>query len=206
MLLKEYIETRMREFDLISTARTYLLQAWAKDMAHEYKRTQNLDLLFICTHNSRRSQFAQAWGIAAAAYFDIKNIHCYSGGTEVTACHENTVKALQSAGFSHRPEGRENNKPYPLSSQNPTTEMLLYSKLYNAAENPQKQFFALMTCASADHDCPYIPEALSRVALNYDDPKIADNTPQEAQTYANRCAEIAREILFAFETLKSLLN
>jgi len=206
MLLKEYIEERISEVDLISPDRLALLRAWAKDMAYEYGRIQKLDLLFICTHNSRRSQFAEAWGTSAAAYFDLKNTKCYSGGTEVTACHQNTVNALQSAGFTLRPAGREENKPYPLSSTNPDTEMVLYSKLYSAEENPQKQFFALMTCASADQNCPYIPEALSRVALNYEDPKIADGTPQESEIYGERCAEIAREILFAMETLKDLLN
>lgn len=206
MLLKEYIEKRLSEADLISPDRKSLLQAWAKDMAYEYKLNQKLDLLFICTHNSRRSQFAEAWGTSAAAYFDLKNTKCYSGGTEVTACHQNTVNALESAGFTHRPAGRENNKTYPLSSTDPAIEMLLYSKLYNTEENPQKQFFALMTCASADQNCPYIPEALSRIALNYEDPKVADDTPQESEVYAERCSEIAREILFAFATLKSLLN
>ena len=206
MLLKDYIEKRLSEVDLISTPRIHLLKAWAEEMAHEYNQVQKLNLLFICTHNSRRSQFAQAWGTAAAAYFGFKNIHSFSGGTEVTACHENTVKGLKSAGFKHPPVGREENTHYRFTATEPETEFVLYSKLYDDPANPQNRFFALMTCSSADQNCPFIPASIARIPLNYEDPKISDGQANEGQVYALRCAEIAREILFSFKLLKSLIQ
>ena len=42
-------------------------------------------LIFICTHNSRRSHMAQLWAQTAAAYHGVAAIETFSGGTEATA-------------------------------------------------------------------------------------------------------------------------
>lgn len=64
-------------------------------------------LLFVCTHNSRRSQIARS--IAPLIFHrlarrldpqaDSPYVQAYSGGSEVTRVHPNTVKALLRAGF-----------------------------------------------------------------------------------------------------------
>src|SRR5271165_3922185 len=41
-------------------------------------------LLFICTHNSRRSHLGQLWATAVAAYYGIDHVEAFSGGLEVT--------------------------------------------------------------------------------------------------------------------------
>ena len=72
----------------------------AKKIAYNYTCNRNtVNLNFICTHNSRRSQLGQVWGFFAANYFDL-NINSLSGGTEVTAFHRNTVKTLKEVGFN----------------------------------------------------------------------------------------------------------
>ena len=40
------------------------------------KRQVNLN--FICTHNSRRSHLAQVWAQTIAHYFNFNNVFCYS--------------------------------------------------------------------------------------------------------------------------------
>jgi hypothetical protein len=55
-----------------------------------------------------------------------------------------------------------------------------------------------LTCSAADEACPRVPGATLRLAIPYDDPKVADGTPDEAATYDERCAQIAHEMLFAF--------
>jgi len=55
-----------------------------------------------------------------------------------------------------------------------------------------------MTCGSADEACPVVPGAAARIALRYVDPKVADGTPEESQTYDARSREIARDLLYAF--------
>jgi hypothetical protein len=39
--------------------------------------------------------------------------------------------------------------------------------------------------------------AFRRIALPYEDPKASDGTLEEAATYDERCAQIAREMLYA---------
>src|SRR5690606_40680851 len=36
----------------------------------------------ICTHNSRRSHLTQVWAQVMSHHFQIKQVTCYSGGTE----------------------------------------------------------------------------------------------------------------------------
>src|SRR3546814_7724056 len=59
----------------------------------------DINLNFICTHNSRRSHLAQVWAQVASVYFDIPNVHCYSGGTEETALFPKVAETLTAQGF-----------------------------------------------------------------------------------------------------------
>jgi len=59
-----------------------------------------------------------------------------------------------------------------------------------------------MTCSDADENCPFIPGAELRLPLTYDDPKAADDTPQEAARYDERLRQIGRELFFALSLLK----
>src|SRR5690606_9602221 len=61
---------------------------------------QEINLNFICTHNSRRSHLAQVWAQAAAAHFNIPNVLCYSGGTEETALFPKVAETLTNQGFN----------------------------------------------------------------------------------------------------------
>ena len=51
----------------------------------------------------------------------------------------------------------------------------------------------------ADQDCPFIPGAAFRLSLSYEDPKLSDGTPQEAQVYDAKVVEIGTELLYAFQ-------
>ncbi|MBK7342042.1 MAG: hypothetical protein IPJ06_02325 [Saprospiraceae bacterium] len=62
-------------------------------------QTNPVEVIFICTHNSRRSQISQAWLAALAARAGLDRIRSYSGGTEVTAFNIRAVKTLERAGF-----------------------------------------------------------------------------------------------------------
>ena len=83
----------------LTEERRELLIAISKKIADEYLDRGKVNLNFICTHNSRRSQLAQVWSFFYSEYFQLKNIFTYSGGTEATDFHRNTVKTLQKSGF-----------------------------------------------------------------------------------------------------------
>ena len=94
--LQQYCEQRSSEFNLISEERQLLLKTLSAFISGRKTKT---DLLFVCTHNSRRSTFGQVWAKTAANFYQKQLVDTFSGGTEVTAFHPNAIKALKNAGF-----------------------------------------------------------------------------------------------------------
>lgn len=159
-----------------------------------------IQLHFICTHNSRRSQFSQFWAKLMAFYHQI-SCRTFSGGVEVTACNERVIKTLRRQGFTvSNSEGGEN--PKYRFSLNGKEDILLFSKLVDHPSNPSTGFAAVMTCAHADEHCPFIAGAEQRIPLRYTDPKIFDDTKQETQGYLNKSMEIAAEMFYVFSSIK----
>ena len=158
---------------------------------------QTAELTFICTHNSRRSQMAQLWASAAAAQFGIDGVRAYSGGTEVTAFNPRAVAAMGRAGFVIDDPGGEN-PHYRVTHAAESPTMECFSKTYDDPVNPSTGFAAVMTCSDADASCPVVPGAELRARVQYDDPKSADGSPEEASTYDARCLQIATEMLYLF--------
>ena len=156
------------------------------------------DLTFICTHNSRRSHLSQLWAATAAWAFAQDHVRTYSGGTEATAFNPRAVAAVERAGFQVvKPEGK--NPVYEVSFAQDRSPERCWSKVYNDPANPQKDFCAVMTCSEADKNCPIVFGALDRISLPYNDPKVADNTPEEAARYDERCLQIAAELWYVMQ-------
>ena len=160
-----------------------------------------VNLTFICTHNSRRSHLGQVWAQIAAHYWEVPQVHCYSGGTEITACHPNTLHALASAGLAIQKATEGENPIYELRYSEAAPPIVAFSKLYDQAPNPTDDFAAIMTCDHAEKNCPHIPGAQRRIAVTYADPKEADGTPLEKQTYEGRSEQIATEMKYVFSNL-----
>lgn len=159
-----------------------------------------INLNFICTHNSRRSQFAQVWAVVAASHFNIK-VNSFSGGVKVTVCNKRTIASLKRSGFSIASSG-VNNPHYSISSELLRKPTVLFSKLFANETNPKSNFIAIMTCSHADKNCPFISGADERIAIRYDDPKEFDDTNKEEQMYDERSHEIASELFYVFSQLK----
>lgn len=162
--------------------------------------SKDIKLNFICTHNSRRSQFSQVWGQLAAVYYAIP-AKCFSGGVEVTAFNERAVASIERSGFQVTSDSTRNPK-YEVSFDASRTPILAFSKLYNDATHPSSGFAAIMTCSHADENCPFIPGADARIPLRYEDPKAFDNTNQEEAKYDERSLQIASELLYVFSQLQ----
>ena len=155
------------------------------------------DLVFICTHNSRRSQMGQLWAAAAAAHFGIDDVRSYSGGTEVTAFNPRAIAAMQRAGFSVSNPGGDNPR-YEISFDEAAAPLVCFSKTYDDASNPSEDFVAIMTCSEADEACPVVFGAALRAPIRYEDPKVSDGTPEESAIYDERCRQIGTEMLYLF--------
>jgi len=198
--LLKYIHSRESEFDKINSNRVSLL----KDFANYIKSKENeeVNLTFICTHNSRRSHFGQIWAQTAAYYYNADNVRCYSGGTEATAFNPRAVDAIIKVGFEVDKTGDENNPVYFVNYAKDIEPLNCFSKVYDDDFNPKANFAPVMTCSHADENCPFIPGAEKRFAVTYEDPKEFDGTEFEEAKYDERCADIAREMLYTFSLIK----
>lgn len=157
---------------------------------------QSPRLNFICTHNSRRSQFSQIWAQTAAAFFTIE-VECFSGGVELTAFNDRAVASILRCGFKVDKEGEINPK-YSVYYDTKSKPIVAFSKLFDDTPSP---FAAVMTCAQADENCPFIPAAECRIPVRYEDPKAFDDTAQEAEKYDERSIQIASEMFYVFRNL-----
>ena len=179
-------------------------KATLEELIHYVKKTldagKKVNLNFICTHNSRRSQFSQVWAQVAAFYYGLE-IACFSGGVEVTAFNPRAIFALKNQGFKIDFEQDENPvyKLYFSKSENP---IIAFSKLYSDPANPNENFAAVMTCDHADQNCPFIPGSEARISLQFEDPKKYDDTPLESEMYSARSLQIASELFYAFKRVK----
>src|SRR6478735_1075414 len=90
--LTEYIENAKKDFNKIPAERKERLNKIALFLHKKLAEEKKANLIFICTHNSRRSHMGQLWAYAAANYYGIKGISSFSGGTEATAFHPNAIK------------------------------------------------------------------------------------------------------------------
>ncbi|MBE7629725.1 hypothetical protein [Tenacibaculum piscium] len=200
---KIFFEEARKEM-ILSDVRKKLLTDIADSIITEYQEREKINLNFICTHNSRRSQFSQVWAFFAIEYFGLKNISTYSGGTEATAFHRNTVKSLQQTGFEFNIVDFSHQNPRYLVSFKGTKKSIVgFSKTFDHPEN-NYPYIAITTCSSADENCPFIPDAISRFHLPYTDPKISDNTDIALDSYLNTSKQIAGELFYIFDMIKKI--
>ena len=186
----------------ITTERKETLQPLVAFIQTKVNEQKEIRLNLICTHNSRRSHLAQVWSQTASAYFNIKNVFCYSGGTEATAMFPMVAKTLKNQGFKIKTISEGSNPVYAIKYAENEHPIIGFSKSYDNDFNPQSEFAAIMTCSQADGGCPFISGAEKRIPITFDDPKEFDNTPQQAGKYEERSLQIATEMLYVFSQIK----
>ena len=186
----------------VSEDRKKTLQPLVDYIQTKINQNQEIRLNFICTHNSRRSHLSQVWAQTMASYFKIKNVYCYSGGTEATALFPMVAKTLENSGFVIQVLSEEKNPVYAIKYAENAHSVIGFSKTFDDVFNPQTEFAAIMTCSSADQGCPFIAGAEKRIPITFEDPKAFDNTPQQAEKYHERSVQIASEMHYVFSLLK----
>lgn len=193
------VESLLHGVDAIAAERRAEL-----DRLADFLVARPIELTFICTGNSRRSHLAQMWAAAAAHHYGIDRVGTYSGGTDPSAFDPRTSAALERSGFvieRQEPDGENPRSLVHYAEGAPP--IAAFSKRYDDPVNPQHDFVAIMTCGEADQNCPLIRGAVLRVSLTYEDPKVADDTPEESARYDERSRQIATEMLYLFARVRS---
>ena len=200
-VLGDYVKERITEFDQIHVERKEALKQVAIEVRAHTASHHHAEIVFICTHNSRRSHMGHLWAQLAAGYYGIGYISCYSGGTEATAIYPRAVKALEEAGMTIERMDHSHNPFYRVTFPGLKNEITVFSKKYTDPPNPTDGFIAVMTCSEADEACPIVSGATSRYAIRYEDPKAYDGTHEESVRYKERLQQISREMLFLFSNV-----
>lgn len=190
--IKNYLEDLDKICKPIEDERKSKLDQLAKII----NQSSSKDLIFICTHNSRRSHFAQIWMHIISEYLGHnKKVKSYSGGTEATALNPRTAQALSRIGFEIQVSAGAN-PLFQIRYDKVLSPIEAFSKVYSHPSNPQSDFIAIMTCNEASEACPIVTGAAIKFNLSYKDPKTADDSTMEVASYDASCAEIAQEILY----------
>ena len=188
----------------ISEERKIILQPLIEFISSKISKNEEVRLNFICTHNSRRSHLSQIWAQTMANYYQIENVFCYSGGTEATAMFPKVAETLTNQGFEILKLSETENPVYAVKFAENEHAVICFSKKYNDDFNPKSAFAAILTCDSADENCPIVYGAEARIPIKYEDPKKSDGTAEMNETYFNRSLEIATEMKFIFENIRKL--
>jgi len=110
-------------------------------------------VLFICTHNSARSQIAE--GLLRSLYGDRYEV--YSAGTEPTDLNPYAVRVMAEIGID-------------ISKQR--------SKSINEFRNI-KFDWVITVCDQAKERCPYFPAGLKRLHKSFQDPSTISGSEAE---------------------------
>ena len=110
-------------------------------------------VLFLCTHNSARSQMAE--GLLRKIAGD--RFEVFSAGTEVTRVHPLAIEAMRESGID-------------ISGHT--------SKTLDAF--PGERFdYVITVCDRANESCPIFPGDTERIHWSFDDPSAATGTDEE---------------------------
>lgn len=116
-------------------------------------RVQKLRVLFICNHNSARSQMAE--GYLRTHYDDLFEVE--SAGTEVRGVHPLAVTVMEEIGID-------------ISGH--------WSKIIDEFFDKGADI-VVTVCDSAHQACPFFPGAKKVIHAGLPDPSACDGTPEE---------------------------
>jgi arsenate reductase len=195
--LKRTLKEAISRFETIPSDRRDELAKVADYIRDRLSNATPAKLIFICTHNSRRSHLSQIWAQVAAEFYGLAGVQTYSGGTEATAMNPRAVAALQRSGLKiHTDNPTASNPLYNVTTSDSSAPQLCFSKVYSDPTNPSSGYCAVMTCSQADDACPLVQGCDLRMPIRYEDPKIADDTAFEAIRYDERSSQICTEMLY----------
>ena len=145
-------------------------------------------IVFICTHNSRRSQFCEFWAKYFSNHYD-KNLNIYSAGVEKTEVYNGVFKALLRCGVK-----KLNNK-LVIDKQSIRLESKTLEEIH------LKSFISIINCSDAEKNCPIDFRSIANINLKYEDPKSFDGSSSEEDEYFNTSYLIARELNYIIRNI-----
>lgn len=104
-----------------------------------------MNILFLCTGNSCRSQMAEGW----TRHLKGKTVNAYSAGMETHGMNERAVAVMAEA----------------------DVDLSLHSSKLVADLPPGMEFdYVITVCGNANENCPYLPAKTRVLHVGFDDP------------------------------------
>jgi arsenate reductase len=128
--------------------------------------TRRRRVLFLCTHNSARSQVAE--GLLRSFHGD--RYEAFSAGTEATFVKESAIEVMAEIGVD-------------ISGQTSKT-LDLY------LEEPMD--VVVTVCDSANEACPVFPNARERIHREFEDPSLVESPPEARREAFRRARDEIR--------------
>ena len=150
---------------------------------------ESRNIVFICTHNSRRSQYCEVWGNVFSILYNEK-LTLYSAGTVSTNVYPEVINSFSRAGLETKSNNTIvfNNTPIKLDSK-------------TLDEIGAKKFISLITCSDAEKSCPIDKRSIKNIQFFHRDPKAFDDTPQEIEAYDSICFIIAKQLNYIIKRI-----
>lgn len=203
MAVKKFISEYVKNKTELSSERKEAIAPLMSAIRNSLDTSEKAIVQFICTHNSRRSQAAEFLLDVFAREYGL-NIVALSAGTEATAFNYRMIEAIKSYGFDLNIYGDDRNPLIVYGIEN--NDLYYYSKKYDEEVIPIGGRIVVTVCGDAEENCPIIPGTSQRLHLGYIDPKHADNSADEEETYRAKVKEIGEEMLYLVQQLAQISN
>ncbi len=202
MKISKFNTQIQKKIENIAPERKSILHNIARKIITTFYGDGQCNVLFVCTHNSRRSQASQLLfnHFIQSCHLEIK---AFSAGTEATCFNQSMIHAASYFGFDLTTDKESLNPIYELQNQPYQDSMQYFSKVVDHKINPKKSTVAIMVCNDADKNCPIISSANYRLPLPFQDPKSSDGKQHEAATYQASFVEIGAEMLYLVNYLNA---
>jgi arsenate reductase len=129
-------------------------------------------VIFICTHNSARSQMAEAM----LREFGGETFEAFSAGTEAAGIRPETIQVMKEIGLD-------------VSGQQ--------SKTIDEFRGQSFEWF-ITVCDQAQQNCPVLPGVEEVAHWSIEDPSLKDGTPEERLAAFRRARDLIRNRLRLF--------
>ena len=124
-------------------------------------------MLFLCTHNSARSQMAEG----LLRHLGGERFEVVSAATEATCVRPRAVRAMGEIGVD-------------ISSQESKTLGRYLNEPFD---------YVIMVCDDANEACPFFPWAANRLHWSFEDPARAEGSEEERESLFRRVRDKLRE-------------
>src|SRR6185436_1415734 len=132
----------------------------------------NRRVIFICTHNSARSQMAEAM----LREFGGDTFEAFSAGTEAAGIRPETIQVMKEIGLD-------------ISWQR--------SKTIDEFRGQSFEWF-ITVCDQAQQNCPVLPGVQDVAHWSIEDPSLVDGTPEERLAAFRRARDLIRNRVRVF--------